>query len=63
MLAEAGDAGSLDFATVAYGVANWHLYNGRTDEAEALFRRIVEAGNWPSFGHMAAEAELAGAPH
>jgi tetratricopeptide (TPR) repeat protein len=62
LLAEAGEAGSLDFATVAYGVANWHLYNGRTDEAEALFRRIVEAGNWPSFGHMAAEAELAGAP-
>ena len=60
MLAEAGEEGSLDFSTVAYGIANWHLYNGRTEEAEALFRRIVEAGNWPSFGHMAAEAELAG---
>lgn len=60
LLAEAGEEGSLDFATVAYGIANWHLVNGRTDEAEALLRRIVEAGNWPSFGHMAAEAELAG---
>jgi tetratricopeptide (TPR) repeat protein len=62
LLAEAGEAGSLDFATAAYGIANWHLYNGREGEAEALFRRIVEAGNWPSFGHLAAEAELAGSP-
>ena len=28
-------------ATLAYGVANWYLYNGRTDEAKALFEKIV----------------------
>ena len=47
-------------ATLAYGVANWHLYNGRNDEAKALFERIVNAGgNWMPFGFIAAEAELA----
>ena len=25
--------GGLDGATIGYGVANWHLYNGRPDEA------------------------------
>lgn len=59
LLAEAGEAGSLDFATVAYGVAAWHLYNGREAEATALFEEIVAAGQWPAFGHLAAEAELA----
>jgi hypothetical protein len=59
LLAEAGEAGSLDFATVAYGIAACHLYNGREAEATALFERIVAAGQWPAFGHLAAEAELA----
>lgn len=59
LLAEAGEAGSLDFATVAYGVAAWHLYHGREAEATALFEQIVAAGQWPAFGHLAAEAELA----
>ena len=60
LLAEAGgDAGSLDFATVAYGVANHHLYNGREAEARELFERILAGGQWPAFGYLAAEAELA----
>ena len=51
---------SLESITTAYGVANWHLYGGRRAEAEALLRRIVAArGEWPSFGYLAAEAELA----
>ena len=52
-----GDA--LTDATVGYGLGNWHLYNGRRDEALRVFRRIVSGGNWPSFGYIAAEAELA----
>ncbi len=44
---------------VAYGVGNWHLYNGRPAEAEAVFRRIMGSGQWASFGYIAAEAELA----
>ncbi len=46
-------------ATLAYGVANWHLYNGREDEAKAIFQRIVKGPNWMPFGFIAAEAELA----
>jgi tetratricopeptide (TPR) repeat protein len=50
---------SVTDATAAYGVANWHLYNGRRAEAERLFRRILAGGQWGAFGYIAAEAELA----
>ncbi len=46
-------------ATLAYGVANWYLYNGRKDEAKALFEKIITGPNWMPFGFIAAEAELA----
>ena len=52
--------GSLEDVTTAYGVANWHLYNGRTTEAQTLLKRILSArGQWASFGYLAAEAEVA----
>lgn len=55
-----GAASSLDNVTAAYGVANWHLYNGRAAEAERILRDIVsKRAQWPSFGYLAAEAELA----
>lgn len=50
---------SVTDATAAYGVGNWHLYNGRRGEAERIFRRIVAGGQWGAFGYIAAEAELA----
>jgi tetratricopeptide (TPR) repeat protein len=50
---------SVTDATAAYGVGNWHLYNGRRTEAEAIFRRILAGGQWGAFGYAAAEAELA----
>ena len=50
---------SVTDATAAYGVANWHLYNGRRAEAERMFRRILAGGQWGAFGYIAAEAELA----
>lgn len=46
-------------SALAYGVANWHLYNGRPDRAEEAFRAIVEGSQWAGFGYIAAEAELA----
>ena len=52
-------AGGLSDASLGYGLANWHLYNGRAEEAEKLFRRIVAGDQWSSFGYIAAEAELA----
>jgi tetratricopeptide (TPR) repeat protein len=49
----------VQLATYGYGVANWYLYNGETERAESLFRRILEQPNWAAFGYIAAEAELA----
>ena len=58
---ELWDPESEDPAGVAitYGVANWHLYNGRTEQAEEMFRRILEGTGWAGFGYIAAEAEIA----
>jgi tetratricopeptide (TPR) repeat protein len=50
---------SVTDATAAYGIANWHLYNGRRAEAERLFRRIIAGGQWGAFGYIASEVELA----
>jgi tetratricopeptide (TPR) repeat protein len=46
-------------ATLAYGVGNWYLYNGRKAEARAVFEKIITGPNWMPFGFIAAEAELA----
>ena len=54
-----GPAGELDLATLGYGVANWHLYNGREDRARTLFERILRGSYWSAFGYIAAEADLA----
>lgn len=54
-----GDAATVEDVTTEYGVANWHLYNGRRAEAERLFREIVSTPQWAAFGYLAAEAELA----
>ena len=53
--------GSLDAVTIGYGVGNYHFYNDRKDQAMTVFRSIVEkqATQWPAFGYLAAEAELA----
>ena len=50
---------STSDASAAYGVANWHLVNGRRDEAVRLMQRIVAGGQWGAFGFIAAEADLA----
>ncbi len=54
------DAGaSVEDVTTAYGVANWHIYNGRATAGVDLLRAIITRGQWPAFGHIAAEADLA----
>lgn len=51
---------TLEGATFGYGVGNFHLYNGRTDQAREIFEGIVGARDqWASFGYIAAEADLA----
>ena len=51
-------ASSLDIATQGYGVGNWHLYNGRVDEARSVFERVLSGEYWAAFGYIAAEADL-----
>ncbi len=42
-----------------YGIANWHYYNGRPDDAKAGFEEMIEKSGWASFGRIAAESDLA----
>jgi tetratricopeptide (TPR) repeat protein len=54
-LKQEGSPGSY---SILYGIGNWYLYNGRRDEAFALFRRMLDGDQWTSFGYIAAEAEV-----
>ncbi len=42
--------------SILYGIANWHLYNGRTPQAFEMFQSIQGSNQWTSFGYIAAEA-------
>jgi tetratricopeptide (TPR) repeat protein len=57
VLGAAGEGASG--TAVRYGVGAWHFSNGRRDAAMALWQRILTGADWPSFGFIAAEAELA----
>jgi hypothetical protein len=46
-------------ATYGYAVGNFHLVNGRAEEARAVFERVTDGESWAAFGYIAAEAELA----
>jgi tetratricopeptide (TPR) repeat protein len=48
-----GSAGTA----VRYGVSAWYLINGKRREAQQLWAQILDGADWPSFGHLAAEAE------
>jgi tetratricopeptide (TPR) repeat protein len=56
VLAAAGEGSSA--AAVRYGVGAWYLIQGRDADAKALWKQMVDQPDWPSFGHLAAEAEL-----
>jgi tetratricopeptide (TPR) repeat protein len=59
-LLEGVQAGSLDAATIGYGVGNWLYCEGRADEAVEAWRGVISVrNNWPSFGWIASEADLA----
>jgi tetratricopeptide (TPR) repeat protein len=59
VLGEAGEGVGL--ASSGYGVGNWYLVNSDQARATELWERVVRETPWPAFGHIAAEAELAGA--
>ena len=60
----AGSGAGLDAVTTKYGLARWHVMQGREDEGLKLLRDIVDGHpqQWPAFGYIAAEADLARAP-
>ena len=55
VLKAAGEGSSA--TAVRYGVSAWYLINGKRREAAQLWATILEGADWPSFGHLAAEAE------
>ncbi len=55
--ARGGDA--LASATTLYGVANWYLTGGEIDRARSVMQQILEGPEWPAFGFIAAEADVA----
>ena len=59
LLAESRVAGTLDNATLGYGIANWYLYGGDRERADTLFAAILAGPEWAAFGFLAAEAEVA----
>jgi tetratricopeptide (TPR) repeat protein len=56
---KAAGTDSVDFATIGYGVGNWHLANGDKERALAIFHEVEAGPQWHAFGHVAAEVELA----
>ncbi len=54
-----GAAEGASGSAVQYGVSAWLLLEGRVDDARAIWQRMIEQPDWASFGHIAAEAELA----
>jgi tetratricopeptide (TPR) repeat protein len=59
LLADASkEKAGVGYSTVAYGVGNWHVYNGRPGQALRLFLELMQLPQRTSFGYIAAEAEL-----
>jgi tetratricopeptide (TPR) repeat protein len=52
----------LRVATLAYGIGNWHLYNGNAAKAREYFQRAVASKAWAAFGAVCAERDLTRMP-
>ena len=48
----------LRFDTVAYGIGNWHLYNGHAARAQEYFHRVARGHIWITWGFIGSEMEL-----
>lgn len=51
--------GTAGGSAVAYGIANWYLYEGEQARAVQLMKSLVDGDGWDAFGAIAAEADLA----
>ena len=49
---------ALSLATQGYGVANWYLYNGDSDKAKEILKKVLDGTSWAAFGYIAAEADM-----
>jgi len=49
---------SLQNATMGYGIGTYFLVNGDRENAESIYKKILETDQWSSFGYIAAEAEM-----
>ena len=58
LLAEVETADGIENATLGYGIGNWHLYNGRPQQAVETFRDVLRGPQWAAFGYIAAEADM-----
>jgi tetratricopeptide (TPR) repeat protein len=58
-LLDVSDPSALTSATLGYGLGNWYLCEGNESKAVELFERITSGTDWPAFGFIAAEADLA----
>jgi hypothetical protein len=58
LISEAESADGIENATIGYGIGNWHAYNGRAKQAEAVFRKVLQGPQWAAFGYIAAEADF-----
>jgi tetratricopeptide (TPR) repeat protein len=58
LAAVAADPSAVAYPTTAYGLAVWHLLNGRRQRAREILLEIIAAPMVTAFGYIAAEAEL-----
>ena len=58
LLQQVRSRGALAIATSGYGIGNWYMYNGDDRKAAEVWREVIATGNWPSFGYIAAEADM-----
>jgi hypothetical protein len=49
---------SVDFATIGFGVGQWHLYSGHRERARQVFAEVAASPHWHAFGRIASEVEL-----
>jgi tetratricopeptide (TPR) repeat protein len=55
---DAAGADPIDQATLRYGVGTWFLAEGKREDAVRIYRELLGLGQWHSFAHTAAEADL-----
>lgn len=55
---DAAGADPIDQAILRYGVGTWFLAEGKREDAVRIYRELLGLGQWHSFAHTAAEADL-----